>query len=124
MNFLNKLLRKINSIPAKDFPVFNICEGLAGFAHGGFPIYRRYESIDKRYVVTFKAHMYEPSYEFFVSGCDVSITDNENKTEKILYAVDGKCVDAYKYKEVVTGNLKDAEKYITSLNTRFVKNAI
>ena len=123
MNILDNLMRRINSIPAKRFPVCDICENLAGFAYGGPAIYRSYESIDGRYVLTFKAHMYEPFYECFEVGCDVYIKDNMSGIETVLYAVDGKCIDVYKYEEVTTGNLMDAERYITTLDTRFVRYA-
>jgi hypothetical protein len=121
MNLLEKIFAYVESTPAKDLPIYDIMDNCGVLASCGLSGVAKYKSIDNKYLLTFIGHMYEPTYEYFVPGCNIKIKDLLNDKEEVLYAVDGVCVDAYKYKEVVTGDYNAAEAFIKSLDTRFIK---
>lgn len=68
--------------------------------------FKRYASVtDKSLQIVFVGHTYEQSYEDFTAGCDV-IIENQG-VRHTVYSIDGKNVEAYRYKVIEKGSIDD-----------------
>ncbi len=104
-NKLHQCEKRMLHLPY-EFDYKRIMKEMADAAWYGGINQKQYTSvIDRSLQIVFVGHTYEQSYEDFTAGCDV-IIENQG-VRHTVYSIDGKNVEAYRYKVIEKGSIDD-----------------